>query len=141
MSDRRTTPGSIPDVAVLELVWRRNEQDLAVACLLMAGNLTTESRQEVVRQLEGDEKTPARRVIVWALKHGELAKRGPIHAYLAFHGDPDAQEICVVADTVLGTPHTRPADFFARSLRATNDARAQYRGEQAVLSALKGASR
>ena len=101
--------------------------ELAVATTLLAGRLTVEQRGKLLGVLANQADSAAERLMCWCLTHGVLAQRGPMHVYLAFHGDAEVQALCARADGI--EPAGISGDLFERSLAATQNALRRYQLE------------
>ena len=101
--------------------------ELAVATTLLAGRLNVEQRGKLLGILANQVGSPAERLMCFCLQHGIRAQRGPMHVYVAFHGDPEVQALCAQADII--EPSGTSGDFFERSLAAAQTALRRYQLE------------
>ena len=101
--------------------------ELAVATTLLAGRMTMEQRGKLMGLLTHQAGSPAERLMSWCLMHGTRAQRGPMHVYIAFHGDPEVQALCAFADGL--EPSGISGDLFEKNLAAAQAALRRYQLE------------
>lgn len=118
------------DIDLARAQFASAQKDLATATVLLAGRLTMEHRGKLLGILASQIDTPSERLMAWCLRYGQRAQRGPVHAYVAFHGDPDVQELCAVADGL--EPSAIGGEYFERSLMAAQEALRGYQDQLGI---------